>query len=352
MARFHHLTFWCFLLIIDGAVAISYNQPKFCPNASWNATALTFATNTIVGSTPNGIFVNSNNTVYIANRESSRVHVWLEGSTTSIRNLSSGLNLPYSVFATDNGDIFVDNGQTNNRVDRWQTNSTDSIPALYTCGTCYDLFIDTNNNLYCSMYDNHQVSSNSLTNRLNLWSIVAGTAACGSTTTTVCYPRGIFVDINLNLYLADSGNHRIQLYAYGQLTGTAVAGASAAGTITLNSPTDVALDADGYLFILDSENFRVVGSGPYGFRCVLGCSGSGSSSSQLDSPSSFSFDTYGNIFITDRDNNRVQKFLISTNVCNGTSTTTTTATVTASSSIIPTSASSVPSSYSNGNLIV
>ena len=35
------------------------------------------------------------------------------------RNITSGLNTPYSIFATSNGDVFIDNGNSNSRVDKW-----------------------------------------------------------------------------------------------------------------------------------------------------------------------------------------------------------------------------------------
>ncbi len=82
-------------------------------------------------------------------------------------------------------------------------------------------------------------------------------------------PNGIFVDNNFNLYVADTGNHRIQFFQSGQLTATTVVGKGAPGTISLYNPTDVLLDADGYLFIVDSGNYRIVGSASNGFRCIF-----------------------------------------------------------------------------------
>ena len=296
-------------------LGISYNQPKFCSNASWNSTAITFATNATVGTSPYGIFVNTNNSVYVANRADNRIQVWLNESSTLTRNISGGLNNSYSLFVTDNSDIYVDNGYSNYRVDKWGFNSTSSIPAMYMCAQCYGLFIDIKNMLYCSMFSYHQVISKSLDKSLNVWSIAAGTDTAGSTASTLYSPHGIFVDDNLNLYVADSTNNRIQKFQSGQLNGTTIAGAGATSTITLNYPTAVILDADGYLFIVDSWNHRIVASGPYGFRCIAACSGNGSTSSQLSYPQTLSFDSYGNIFVTDQSNNRIQTFLLAVNSC-------------------------------------
>ncbi|CAF4094913.1 unnamed protein product [Adineta steineri] len=305
---------WLLSLFIDQISAIAYNLPKFCANATWNPAAITFANSTIVGAFPYGVFVNTNNTVYVADRLNNRVQIWANNSATPTSTISGGLNTSFSLFVTDNGDIYVDNGYANNRVDKWAFNSTTSVPAMYNCGRCFGLFIDINNMLYCSMYDSNKVIAKSLNTNLNIWNTVAGTGTVGSTSSTLQNPSGIFVDNNLNLYVADSNNNRIQKFGSGQLNGTTIN----TGAITLSNPTGIILDADGYLFIVDNNHHRIIGSGSYGFLCIAACSGIGSSASQLTFPFSLSFDSYGNIFVGDVANNRIQKFFLVTNGCNGT----------------------------------
>ncbi|KAF9758246.1 RING finger protein nhl-1 [Nosema granulosis] len=184
------------------------------------------------------------------------------------------------------------------------------------CSRCFGLFVDINNNLYCSQRDSHQVVSKSLNSPANALTIVAGTGCAGSDPNMLNIPYGIFVTINLDLYVADWGNDRIQLFRSGQLNATTVAGNGSTGTISLNRPRGVVLDGDGYLFIVDGNNNRIVGSGPYGFRCLVGCSGlAGAASNQLNIPWALSFDSDGNMFVADRGNNRIQNFLVSNNSC-------------------------------------
>lgn len=292
-------------------VGISYNRPKFCPNATWNATAVTFAPTAVVGTNPAALFVDSNNTVYIANTQYSWVSVWPEGSTASIRNISSGLQNPYGMFVTSNGDMYIDNGDTNKRVDKWSVNATNSTPVMFQCGRCADIYITTDNRLYCAMRFSHQVVAKSISDNLNVWTRMAGTGVAGSTSTTLNNPTEIYVMENRDLYVADYQNSRIQKFPYGQLAATTVD----TTPFTLNQPEGLTFDADGYIFISDCANCRLLGSSQYGFRCIVGCSGCGSSATQLYNLADIRFDSYGNLYVNDFLNSRIQKFTLLQNTC-------------------------------------
>jgi tripartite motif-containing protein 71 len=279
----------------------------------WNPNATTFADNNTIGLYPYGVFVNINNTVYVADRADSRILIWLEESINFTKIISGGLNYPYSVFVTIAGDIYVDNGYLNGRVDKWTSNATNSTPVMYVNASCFGLFVDVYDNLYCSMHATHQVMMKSPGSSANTSTIVAGTGCAGSASNMLNSPWGIFVDISLNLYVADYSNNRIQFFVAEQPSGTTVAGNGV--SISLHYPTGITLDADGYLFIVDRIDNRIIGSGPNGFRCLVGCSGSGSASDQLSFPQTLSFDSYGNMFVIDTENNRIQKFLLATNSC-------------------------------------
>jgi hypothetical protein len=294
----------------------SYNQPKFCPSATWNLNATTFANVSTVGATPYGIYIDTNNSVYVTEQALQQVQVWSEGSMIPTRNISGGLLNPYGLFVTDNGDVYVDNGASNNRVDKWTINAANSTIAMYVDGRCYSLFIDIYGNLYCSLDTYHTVVRKLFDDDANISTIVAGNNVAGNAPNMLNSPRGIFADLNLNLYVADFANNRIQRFESGQFNATTVAGSSANGTITLNGPTGITLDTDGYLFIVDSTSFRIIGSGPDGFRCIVACTiTNGPALNQLDSPSSLSFDNYGNLFVVDTSNSRIQKFPLMSNSC-------------------------------------
>jgi hypothetical protein len=269
-----------------------------------------------VGSYPAGIFVSTNNTIYMSATSLNQTVALSEASNTVIEIISFGLSSPYGLFVTNNGDVYVDNGAVNGQVDKWAWNQTSIVVVMNVTSRCQSLFIDINDTIYCSHDLENKVVKLSLNSGSNTAIIAAGNGIAGSSSNMLDYPSGIYVDLQFNLYVADYNNDRIQFFKLNQLNATTVAGNGAPGTITLNNPSDVVLDADGYLFIADCNNHRIIGSGPNGFFCVAGCTGiCGLASNQLYHPYSLSFDSDGNLFINDRSNNRIQKFLLATNSC-------------------------------------
>ena len=266
---------------------------------------MTFTDESFVGISPYGVFVNSNNSIYIPSILYAEMLIWLnDNHLNPTKIIEDTLSNPRSLFVTINGDIYAN---------QWIAENETWILAMNVTSDCDGLFVDIYENLYCSMAQNHRVEKNWPNDTIT---IVAGTDVEGSQSDMLNNPHGIFVDINLDLYVADWGNHRIQLFRRNQRNGTTVAGkGSTKITITLFSPTSVVLDGDRHLFIVDQRNHRIIGSDENGFRCIFACSGEqGSTNEKLSFPQTMSFDSYGNIYVTDRDNNRVQK-IIKNNIC-------------------------------------
>jgi hypothetical protein len=294
-------------------LGVSYNQPKLCPLATWNPNAATVPTSTV--SSPNNpvVHVDINNTVYATERNNNRVRIWFNGNLNSSKIIGSGSYLPKALFSTITGDIYIATWSPYNHINKWTANATSSDFTLFLPTFCYGLFIDTIDRIYCSTDSPNQVIRTFVTNAGNKSTIMAGTASVGSAPDQLNSPRGIFVDDQFNLYVADYYNNRIQLFRPDQRNGTTVAGS---GIFTLSWPTGVVLDADKYLFIVEHFGNRLVRSGPHGFYCIAGCSSrAGSSPSRLDNPYSLSFDSYGNLFVGDQGNRRIQKFSFTTKSC-------------------------------------
>lgn len=292
------------------------NFPTICTNASWNPNATTFTNSTIIGSNPYAIFINRNDTLVTA--ISGRLVIF-DIHTNNYTIIPANLSSPRSLFVTDDDQILVDNGACpHSRIERWSMKNRTLLSSISVDQQCWDLFVDRHDDVYCSQSSYHQVVKYSWRDpSTSSPTVVAGMKCPGSTSTMLSSPRGIFVTANDDLYVADPGNNRIQLFRSGERNGTTVAGRGASGTISLSLPTDVIVDGAGYLFIVDQNNHRIIGSDVNGFRCIAGCNGTaGSAANQLFWPWAVSFDSGGNLFVVDLGNNRIQRFgLLTNNLC-------------------------------------
>ena len=147
-------------------------------------------------------------------------------------------------------------------------------------------------------------------------------------------PDGVAIDPSGNLYIADSGNHRIRKVSNGVIATVAGNGTRGFGgdnglaaSASLYYPSGVAVDALGNLYISDeSSRIRkvskgvittVAGNGTQGFS---GDNGPATSAS-LTSYCGVAVDALGDLYIADSGNNRIRKVsngLITTVVGNGT----------------------------------
>jgi hypothetical protein len=252
--------------------------------------------------------------VYVTDQQNNQIHIWTNNSEKPTITIDVKLFDPYSIFVTIDGDIYIDNGALNKRVEKWTLDGNTSVLVMNVSAPCYGLFIDTNDTLYCSIRHQSKVVKKWLNDNTNTWITVAGKGADGSDPDQLFGPYGIFVDTNFNLYVADYSNHRIQLFRAGESNGTIVAGYdSPSFTISLRLPSGIVLDIENNLFIVDCGNVR---SGENGFRCLVGCADQRpTASKQLSSPKTMSFDSYGNMFVADDYNHRIQKFVLFKNSC-------------------------------------
>jgi len=283
------------------------NRPKFNSSISWNTNAITVWNGTHVGQQPTGIFINIHDRIYLTDRENNRILIWYNESFILNESISQNLINSWSIFVTDDDEIIVGNG-------RFIKAKSESI--LFVNNSCADLFVDIMNSLYCSSPNENRILKLESNKNKAIPVSIVGTGCPGPLSNMLNRPHGIFVDENLNLFVADTDNNRIQCFQPGQIHATTSVGFGASVDFILNKPTDIVLDGDKNLFIVDSANHRIVRSILNIFECIFGCSGiSGSSSSQLSHPQMMAFDNNGNIFVTDVDNHRIQKLSLIRNEC-------------------------------------
>jgi sugar lactone lactonase YvrE len=118
--------------------------------------------------------------------------------------------------------------------------------------------------------------------------------------------EGIGLDAQDNVYVADSCNHRIQVFtSEGRFLRQH--GRAGAGAGELSYPYDVRVDATGLQFVCEFGNSRIqVFDSQDRPLEILG--GPGGGPGQFSNPWSIALDSKGNLYVADALNNRVQKF--------------------------------------------
>ncbi|CAF1651819.1 unnamed protein product, partial [Adineta ricciae] len=146
--------------------------------------------------------------------------------------------------------------------------------------------------------------------------IVAGVDTAGYESHQLNSPTGIFVDTNLDLYVADRMNSRIQVFHLGETDGKTIVGTRSSDiTISLRGPYSIVLDSDKYFYIADYTNDRIIASGPNGFRRLLGFNKIASNMYQSIRPTKVNFDVHGNLFVSELYNRRIQIFDLQNDSC-------------------------------------
>ena len=127
-------------------------------------------------------------------------------------------------------------------------------------------------------------------------------------------PRALAIAPDGSLYVADTGNHRIQHFAadgswLGGWGTFADVSAGSAPSGTFNEPWGIAVAPDGTVFVADTWNHRIQVFRPDGtFIRMWGTLGQGASPQDLYGPRAIAVDERGRVFVVDTGNKRVMVY--------------------------------------------
>lgn len=204
-------------------------------------------------------------------------------------------------------------------------------------GKIEDVALDSADNLFIACTNQYRIRRVDAGTGLISTVIGSGTEfepAAATDDVMLLAPRGVAVDSNDNVYVADSdkNNSRIVKYTvigatYATVAGTGVKGYSGDGGLAnaamISKPRGICFDASDNLYIADTDNNRIrkvdagtsiittfTGDGSAGF------SGDGGSATaaQLNKPEKLCFDADDNLYIADTGNHRLRKVTTSGNI--------------------------------------
>ncbi len=185
----------------------------------------------------------------------------------------------------------------------------------------YSLAVDVNGNVYVADRDNESIRKIAPSGTVTTLAGAGfrGYADGNGASASFTIPSGVAVDASGNVYVADSGNHRIRKITSGGIV-TTLAGSGFQGSANGNGvsasfayPASVAVDASGNVYVADQWSHLIRKISPSGTVTTLaGSGGSGyadgdGASASFAYPSGVAVDASGNVYVADSGNNRIRK---------------------------------------------
>ncbi|CAF4962402.1 unnamed protein product [Rotaria sp. Silwood1] len=295
-------------------------------NAKWAQNGITVAGGNGRGSGinqldyPDGLYVDDDQTLYVADRDNDRIVKWQYGATNGkvaaggngSGNGAHKLHWPRDVIVDKERDSLIISDGGNQRVVRWPRQNDTRGETIISNISSFGLTMDENGSLYVVDYGNHEVRRYKIGDTKG--TVVAGGNGKGNRLDQLSNPTYVFIDRDHSVYVSDTWNHRVMKWEEGAKQGVVVAGGQEKGNslIQLTGPNQVVVDQLCTVYVADCSNDRIMRwpNGATQGSVIVGGNGRGAQSDQLDRPTCLSFDRHGNLYVVDYGNHRVQKFNI------------------------------------------
>ena len=278
-------------------------------------------------SAPGGVAVDSSGNVYVADIFNNRIQKFDSSGNFLLKWGAYGFGDgqfrdPTDVAVDSSGNVYVVD-RNNTRIHKFDSSGNfilkfGSCPADSKCDEDGQLHIpnglavDSSGNVYVADTNNHRIQKfDSSGNFLFKWGAYGGEGGVtsnGSGDGQFSAPQDVAVDGSGNVYVAESGNNRIQKF---DSSGNFLLkwGTPGFGDGQFNQPSGVAVDSSGNVYVADKFNDRIQKFDSSGnFLLTWGTFGSGDG--QFDGPQNVAVDSFGNVYVADRRNNRIQKFSV------------------------------------------
>lgn len=181
------------------------------------------------------------------------------------------------------------------------------------------LAADASGNIYVADTTNHRIRKVTPAGEVSTFagSGTVGTTNGSATAARFSSPDGIALDKDGNAYVADRGNNRIRKVTtdgtVSTLAGTTAGSANGTGTAAqFTAPRGVAVDAEGNVFVADTGNNRIRKITPAGVVTYVSGSGTAgfangaSTAAQFSGPAGIAISPLGKVYVGDTVNNRIR----------------------------------------------
>jgi streptogramin lyase len=234
---------------------------------------------------PQGVAVDAQGNVYIADTGNNAVKEWSPGTQVLTPLVSTGLNCPTGVAVDANGNVFIaDSG--NQSIKEWIASTGQVTPLIPGLGSPYGVAADAHGNLYFSDSTNNAIEQwNASTGQVTM--LAGGSAG-------VSGPLGVAVDGLGNVYFANTNDSIDQWNAATQQVTVLVP----PGT---NEPTGVTLDGQGNVDFADTSDNSIKQWNAASQQVITWVS------SGLNNPAGVALDSIGNLYVADQNNNAIKK---------------------------------------------
>jgi sugar lactone lactonase YvrE len=270
---------------------------------------------------PVAVAVDGSGNIYVVDSQTAHVQVFdPSGKFLSVIGSGSGggngqFNYPYGIAIDNSGNIYVQDN-LNARIQKFDPTGK-FLLSFGSSGSSNGQFrslagiaVDGSGNVYVvdSALDRVQkfdpngqvklVFGSFASNKFDPTGVISGGKFDG--------PRGVAVDNSGNIYVADTGNDRVQKFdPNGRFLLLFGGPGSAAGQF--DTPDSVATDSTGNVYVLDSGNDRIEKFDSNGkFISAFGSAGYQGGSGKFLAPSNIAVDSSGKVYVADTGNYRVQ----------------------------------------------